>query len=359
MSTSPVKPQITWDYGTGYDLFTSLYVIHNPGEVGLRATWAAGVRSRLPSYMREMLEEILIHFCMPAHWIYSLQQPKDGLTVIRALEKMPPQNIIHDLYIAPGSHAPEDLIYDSIWERGSWNEEDLGKISECCSGLFTKGNKPTKRKRLVAWLDWWTKPEEFGNLYKRVIAEYYETFYREEERRISADLQEGYEAAKELEKNLTVEDLFEELTHGLNCEEFLKLDSVILVPSYWSSPRVFHCNLGKGKRIILFGAKPRDATLVPGEPVPDSLSVALNTLADHTRLRILKLLISSPRTQTEIAKELRLRTPTISHHMKALRVAGLISIATSEKDESRYSTRVSSIEDLCRAIKDFLAIPRL
>jgi len=46
------QPNILWENGSAYDLFVSLRVIHNPDEFGLRPSWAAGVRSRLPTQLR-------------------------------------------------------------------------------------------------------------------------------------------------------------------------------------------------------------------------------------------------------------------------------------------------------------------
>jgi hypothetical protein len=46
-----VSPQLRWEFGTAYDLMMSLEVLHNPENFGLRASWAAGVRSRLDSFL--------------------------------------------------------------------------------------------------------------------------------------------------------------------------------------------------------------------------------------------------------------------------------------------------------------------
>ena len=51
------EPTLTWEAGTAYDLFISLLVLHDPGRVGLRAAWAAGVRSRLPGAERAFLKQ--------------------------------------------------------------------------------------------------------------------------------------------------------------------------------------------------------------------------------------------------------------------------------------------------------------
>ena len=349
-------PELIWDVAPGYDLFTSLYVIHNPGDFGLRASWAAGVRSRLAPEMREMLSEVLVHFGIPAHWVHALPQPRDGQAIVRELEGIEPGEVLPALYTLPGSDDPVEQLYLRIWKTGKWSEDDLEQVQNCCPGMRGKKDRRINRRSLEAWLNWWTNPEEFGRRYKNVIGEYYESFYREEERRISSELQRGYDAARELSQTMETRQFFEELTGGLDPGKFTDLESIVLIPSFWASPMVFYGPLGPGKGIMVFGARPKDAALVPGEPVPDNLSIPLNTLSDHTRLRILKLLREEPLTAGAIAKSLRLRAPTISHHLKSLRIAGLVSLTKSENDEMRYSTRVSRVVELCGAIRQFLEI---
>ena len=52
------KQRIEWDIGTAYDFFISLWVLHEPEHLGLRGSWAAGVRSRLPGPERELLQRV-------------------------------------------------------------------------------------------------------------------------------------------------------------------------------------------------------------------------------------------------------------------------------------------------------------
>ncbi len=62
---------------------------------------------------------------------------------------------------------------------------------------------------------------------------------------------------------------------------------------------------------------------------------ALATIADPTRARILRLILTSPGGRArvgELADELSLRQPTVSHHMKALLAEGLV---TREQDGRR------------------------
>lgn len=52
----------------------------------------------------------------------------------------------------------------------------------------------------------------------------------------------------------------------------------------------------------------------------------LKTIADETRLRILGLLAEGPRTGRDLATELDLTPPTISHHMARLTEAGVVGV---------------------------------
>jgi ArsR family transcriptional regulator len=71
-------------------------------------------------------------------------------------------------------------------------------------------------------------------------------------------------------------------------------------------------------------ASPAPATLDSGET--DALAERLKALADPTRLRMLDLLAqqSAPLCVCEINEHFAQRQPTISHHLRILREAGLI-----------------------------------
>ncbi len=61
--------------------------------------------------------------------------------------------------------------------------------------------------------------------------------------------------------------------------------------------------------------------------VPSATSTELKLLADPTRARILSLIMESPdgrRSVSDLAGDLQLRQPTISHHLKALVDVGLL-----------------------------------
>lgn len=71
-----------------------------------------------------------------------------------------------------------------------------------------------------------------------------------------------------------------------------------------------------------------------GEAIPiDERVHLLKTIADETRLRILGLIAAEPRTGKQLAEALDLTAPTISHHMRRLTAAGIVS---EERDAQRH-----------------------
>jgi biotin operon repressor len=70
------------------------------------------------------------------------------------------------------------------------------------------------------------------------------------------------------------------------------------------------------------------------ESVSD-LAHLLKVIADETRLRILGSLAERPRTGKELAEELELTAPTISHHMRKLTDAGIV-LSRSEAQRQWY-----------------------
>ncbi|MQA27151.1 MAG: metalloregulator ArsR/SmtB family transcription factor [Micromonosporaceae bacterium] len=70
---------------------------------------------------------------------------------------------------------------------------------------------------------------------------------------------------------------------------------------------------------------------VAGEPVSrndaERLAVVLKALADPTRLRLLSLVQSAPRSEAcvnELTAPLGISQPTVSHHLRILTEAGLL-----------------------------------
>ena len=71
------------------------------------------------------------------------------------------------------------------------------------------------------------------------------------------------------------------------------------------------------------------------------------------RLRILRYLSEEPLTPAELARRLRLRPPTVIHHLDALRLARLVNVTLSVNGR-RYQARHEAIKTVCSMLGNFL-----
>ena len=349
-------PQISWDFGTAFDLFASLYAIFTPTEFGLRASWAAGVRSRLSAESRDFLTLVMRHMDIPTYWLHNLPQPKNAAAVVDILEKAQPEKLLEILNVNPHVKDPWQDVEVDVLSRGEVHDQDVKRYFANCTDpdCTAPGHN---EESIREWLTLWAQPERYGRMILRSLTEYYEGFFRAEERRIMPDLEAARERAQKLALTLSPLELFEELSQGIRVRTYVERPSLILVPCYWCTPRIMPSELDPSTGMVLFGARPPEASLIPGDTVPAKLLLGLEALSDPTRLAILRTLAANPMTQTEIAKTLRLRTPTISHHIKSLRIAGLISYLDSESGDTRYQARSAQVEALYAELKGFLTAP--
>ena len=84
---------------------------------------------------------------------------------------------------------------------------------------------------------------------------------------------------------------------------------------------------------------------------------ALKALADPTRMKILRYLAAEPHTPAQLSRRLRLRAPTVIHHLNALRLAGLVHLTVEPGGERRYAMRTEMVKATCDNLQDFLQKP--
>lgn len=348
---------LEWDGGTAYDLFVSLAVLHEPADFGVRGAWAAGVRARLPVEVRETLErgQLLIH--VPLHWIYTLPDPKNATAVLWALEQVSPGERLPLLALSP--EVPSDVAerLKEIAAKRAWNDKDRQALADAyhraCSG--DEARKIPSAEKLETMLDAWANAEEFGEHLLRALRAYQELFFAEEERHIRPALEGALARARELAEGLDLTDLLEELSQGLRFDVLPEASGLVLAPSYWCTPLVFFGRVGPDRDLWLFGARPPNASLVPGEMVPESLLRSLKALSDPSRLRILHDLSQESLTPSELARRLRLRAPTVTHHLRILRLAGLVQLTLGEAKATKcYAARPEGVAVTCASLKAFL-----
>jgi len=351
---------IEWEFGTAYEMFISLHVLHNPDYYGIRASWAAGVRSRIPAAERKLLEEVLPLISIPLAWIHSLPAPRDSITALWALKQIPPAERMIKLQRLdqPHEHAKDDETnkYDQfrktllrIAETRSWKPEDI----ETFIKLWGKKDPSLKKGKLERTFEWWSHPEELGEGFLSGLQSYYQAFFEQEENRIEPVLKAGLERAQELATRLTLEELFVELSQGVQLQDEFRASKFIIAPSFWTTPLIFFEGLDRDTMLFLFGARPAEMSAIPGESLPEGLVRSLKALADPTRLKILFYLSKESLSPSELARRLHLRAPTVTHHLKELRLASLVEL-TFTGDDKRYAIRRQGLESTFGNLNSFL-----
>ena len=347
------RPALLWDNGTAYDFFISQLVLTQPDRFGLRGAWARGVRSRMTDDDRLFIEETIGFIKVPLPWLYRLPAPKSAHQMLSALSGLPDLERLRNLTLIHETQPVVREILFDVASRGSWSEQDRLSIQETVTQSSTKSAAEIQQD-IERSLRWWAEPAVFSEKVQKAFQAYYEAFFAEEELRIQPALEAALDRAQQLAQTLPLHDLLEELSQGISFEEEYSRPNLILVPSYWVSPLVIITHLDEAHDILVFGGRPAEDSLVPGEMVPDALFQSLKALADPTRLRILRYLAEEPLTPTELSRRLRLRPPTVIHHLNTLRLAGLVHLSLHKRGDRRYAARMNRVQAMYTQLRTFL-----
>jgi len=145
----------------------------------------------------------------------------------------------------------------------------------------------------------------------------------------------------------------ERTTNGIRLLPEPGIRRIVLAPSYFGRP---YNSLSKVGEIQLVCYPIADSALgASGRAAPPVATVRLyRALGDESRLRILRLLAERDRYLTELATELELSKPTISHHLAQLRSAGLVTM-TEQGNLTYYTLRRARAEEAGPELSAFLA----
>ncbi len=343
-------PLLRWISGTACDFLMSLFVLHHAADFGVRPAWAAGVRQRLSPSSRETLEKIFSFSSVPLLWMSVLPQPATGQILLQAVADLEPEQRLPRLTL-PSRLPPEARrVLEDVSGRASWNADDKARL------MAAYGHGPVSSAvGFDNLLNAWTDLRGYGLRYLEALQEYYLVYFGDEETRIAPAIEHALESARVLADRLSLVELVERLSHGVRFQNLDKVTSVSLLPSWWVAPLLF-LDRTETEIFIAFGARPQVQGGADGSEAPDELVQTLKALGDPTRLRILRYLSSGPLSPSELARRLRLRPPTIIHHLHALRLAGLVQITVGAGFEKRYEARPEALQTIYKSLQDYLNI---
>jgi DNA-binding transcriptional ArsR family regulator len=340
---------IHWVSGTACDFFLSLFVLHHAADFGVRPAWAAGVRQRVSTANRETLERIFSFSGVPLEWISRLPAPQDARTALQAAADLAPADRLPALTLP--SELPDEArrLLDSIAARGKWTPEDKTQLTS----LHGHGSRQSSNE-IDNLLNAWTALADYGEKYLAALQEYHQVYFAEEETRIRTALESGHAKAQSMAPALQPGELVERLSRGVRLEGLETLTDLTLLPSWWVGPLVFLARPEHEKMLMAFGVRPEIQSGAEGAEAPETLVNALKSLGDPTRLRILRYLSDGPLSPSELARRLRLRPPTVIHHLRLLRFAGLVQVTVSEGMEKRYAARLEALQAIQTSLQDYL-----
>ncbi len=342
---------IHWVPGTACDFFLSLFVLHHAADFGMRPAWAAGVRQRVSTANRETLERIFSFSGVPLAWISRLPAPQDARTALQAAADLAPADRLPALTLP--SELPDEArrLLVGIAARGAWTPEDKTNLI----ALYGHAPGPSSAG-FDNMLNAWVALAESGDKYLAALREYYQVYFAEEETRIRPALESGLAKAQSLAATLQPGELVERLSRGVRLEGLETLTDLTLLPSWWVTPLAFLARPEHEKMMMAFGVRPEVQSGAEAAEAPEMLVNALKSLGDPTRLRILRYLSSGPLSPSELARRLRLRPPTVIHHLRLLRFAGLVQVTVSEGMEKRYAARLEALQAIQKSLQEFLNI---
>ena len=350
MPLSSIRTKLFWDFGTAYDLFFSLHVLHNPDPFGLKPSWAAGVRSRLPLEHRQTLELMGNIMGIPHYYVHGLPKPKSSQVVIDTLSKTPAALRLPKLTYHGNLPQEAWVILQSTTVNRKWTRLEKVAISE----LLQTTSNISNAVILDQMHHVWSHREAIGESILAAIKSYVENFFAEEEQRILPVLKQGLSHAQMRSGSLPLTAMVEELSSGVRYRDLEHITNLHLAPSFWTAPYLGYDELDDGAVLMLFAARPENMALIPGEIVPDALINGLKALADPTRLRILRHLAESPQTAAELSRALRLRPPTVAHHMMELRMAGVVQVIVGQEGDRHYATRFDGFDTIQELLNSFI-----
>jgi len=355
--TRPGDIEITLDVGTAYDLLTSLSVLHAPKKFAVRGAWASGMLARLGPTSRATLARAEETIHLPMHLVPWLPVPRTAETLLWHLAGMDATDRMQALVCSPAlERSGCTEVFREVATRNRWVEDDRRRLQECLSRM-AEGKPAASSEMLTRMLDLWADARAFGEAYLAALRDYYDVFFREEEKRILPVLEAKAEEIRSLAKTLPIPDLIEEVSEGVRYDALPEVSELVLAPSYWIAPLILQARLDARRMLLVFGARGVGDAIVPGEAVPEGLVRALKALSDPTRLRILRLVADRPMGAAELARSLRLRTPTVLHHLHALRLSALLQIRVPDdrhKGRAVFSLRPRAVGDVLSMLERFL-----
>ncbi len=196
-------------------------------------------------------------------------------------------------------------------------------------------------------------PESFRDELALVLERFWQTGFRRDWSALEPEMRADSFRLRDLEGEAPLQELAGELKLPVSFDAkarelrpksgasipYERIDRCVIIPSAFNTRRWWAKYESKTGRVSLYFPIVRDATAA-NRIAADVRDTGTSTLTSHsdinaesvfralgdtTRYAIASILARSPTTSAELSRSLRVSKPTITHHVQALRAAGLIA----------------------------------
>jgi DNA-binding transcriptional ArsR family regulator len=359
-----------------FDVFYALYTLtHNAPSV--LDDWKERARARLPRDFEQIAKRVAPVALFWPLFADSLQRTHGEMAfdeIVSNLREMPVEDlksnilsgIFHDVESVRTLVAGKKSLRQVIGSEKSDGAELLGYF-----GLRPYDASSDAAKTMTMLLSY---PETFRDELALVLERFWLTGFREDWSALEPEMRADSFRMRDLKEEAPPQELASALKLPVSFDAkarelrpksgapiaYERIDRCFIIPSAFNTRRWWAKYESKTGRVSLYFPIVRDTTAA--NRIADDRDTSASTvvsrsdinaesvfraLGDTTRYAIASILARSPTTSAELSRSLRVSKPTITHHVQALRAAGLIA-----ETPAGGSTKLSLSRETVAAVSD-------
>ncbi|MEO8910733.1 MAG: winged helix-turn-helix domain-containing protein [Gemmatimonadaceae bacterium] len=338
-----------------FDVFYALYTVTNSAPSVLEK-WKERAVMRLPRDFERVARRVAP---IPLFWPLladALQHTPGEMTfdeMVSRLREMSVEEL--EANILSGIFHDAAIVQSLVGGKKSLRQVVASEKSDSGEMLTHFGLRPYNAishaaKAITMLL---SHPEMFRDELALVLERFWQTGFRRDWSALEPELRAESFRMRDQAEEVTLESLASELKLPVTLDSkarelrpksgppvsYDRIDRCFLIPSAFNTRRWWAKYETKTGRVSLYFSIVRDAT-APNRIVSDvrvmragnassrssiNAESVFRALGDTTRYAIASILARNPTTSADLARSLKVSKPTITHHVQALRAAGLIS----------------------------------
>jgi DNA-binding transcriptional ArsR family regulator len=361
-----------------FDVFYALYTATNSAPSALEK-WKERATMRLPRDFERVAKRVAP---VPLFWPLladALQRTAGEMSfaeIVSTLREMPVEDLKSS--ILSGIFRDATTVQAMVSGKKNLrqvlgNETSEGAELQTMFGLRPYDAKSDATRAMTMLL---AHPESFRDELSLVLERFWQTGFRRDWSALEPELRADSFRMRDMREELSIEELARELrlpvTFDAKARElrpksgapiaYDRIDHCFIIPSAFNTRRWWAKYENKAGRVNLYFPIMRDAAaanqivaddwdagakVTGGSRSPINAESVFRALGDTTRYAIASILARNPTTSAELSRSLKVSKPTITHHVHALRAAGLIA-----ETPAGGSTRLSLSRETVAAVSE-------